>query len=256
MNILCASPFVPWPLDRGPRIRLHHLLRAILPRHRVTLVAFADHRDPSFQESPLARKLHRVVELDVRTRRQAVEQGFQVWAPFTRRLRALASSPIPSIYRLIDPEAFTRVLREVRGLEDFDLVWAVRPPIGEMARAAGFRRIFLDLDDLEWKKLGQSLGLSPRYASKPLHYAELAKTYAYERMLAWRFDRLAVCKEMDRDFYGRDAGKVLVIPNGAPEQPATDPGASARGICCSSGRSTTSPTSTPCTTCRTRSSRA
>jgi sugar transferase (PEP-CTERM/EpsH1 system associated) len=42
MRILMVVPRVPWPLDKGDRLTVHHYLRFFAARHAVTLVAFAE----------------------------------------------------------------------------------------------------------------------------------------------------------------------------------------------------------------------
>ncbi len=45
MKILFLSSWFPYPPDNGSKIRVYHLLRALVRRHDVTLITFADAQD-------------------------------------------------------------------------------------------------------------------------------------------------------------------------------------------------------------------
>ena len=46
MNIALLTPRLPYPPDRGDRLTVFNLLRALAPRHRVTLFTFTDGTEP------------------------------------------------------------------------------------------------------------------------------------------------------------------------------------------------------------------
>jgi glycosyltransferase involved in cell wall biosynthesis len=119
-----------------------------------------------------------------------------------------------------------QALKDIKRRETFDLVWAERPCMGELVRSAGFSKLVVDVDDMESVSLRRALKYSSWYRSKPLHYAELAKLYAYEALLPRRFWRLVVCKEEDKRLFGSDRTNVFVVPNGvpvlAPARPETE----------------------------------
>ena len=95
-------------------------------------------------------------------------------------------------------------------------MWAERSYIAEMVRAAGFRRVVVDVDDLESVVLVRMLRQSPWYRSKPLAYVEALKGRVYERcLLPLCFPRLVVCKEEGRRLFAPGLRhKVFVVPNG------------------------------------------
>lgn len=61
MRVLYATPFVPWPLDSGGRLRAYHLARAAAERAPVELHAVAEPRDLSAAREALEPCFERVV---------------------------------------------------------------------------------------------------------------------------------------------------------------------------------------------------
>jgi glycosyltransferase involved in cell wall biosynthesis len=132
---------------------------------------------------------------------------------------------LPNVVRNHRWPELTATLTDVRRRVRFDGTWLERAHVAEAARDAGFRRCVVDVDTLETVAESRHLGRTPWYASKPLHYAEMAKTYLYERRLAARGDRVVVCKDEDRHFWGRNHPAVGVVPNGIVVGARADPGA-------------------------------
>jgi glycosyltransferase involved in cell wall biosynthesis len=134
------------------------------------------------------------------------------------------TDPIPAAVSRWQSDELVAVLRGLGEREAFDVIWAERHMMAEMVHRAGYRKnVIVDLDDLGCSAMARELRLSPWYASKPLHYLELAKLAWYERSLTRRYARLVLCKEEDRRFFGSSAERVAVIPNGvdafAPQEP-------------------------------------
>jgi glycosyltransferase involved in cell wall biosynthesis len=218
MRILFLSDFCPWPLDPGYRQRIYHLLQALARRHTVTLVTIMtdDLRDRPFPPATDCVELIPLSPdgcLSQRTRR------FERWASGRERIAALLSSPYPNQIRRFYSVDILRVLRQLRTNESFDFVWAERAPAAELARKAGFKRIVVDLPDIETKVLARFLQKSGWYNSKPVHYLELARLYVYEQLMPLRFWRLAPCEDEDRQFFRTRRSNVFVLPNGVENNP-------------------------------------
>ncbi len=217
MRILFVSHCHPWPLDSGVYQRVYHLVEGLARRHQVTLVLPASRRRPNHASGngfSLGAECQRIIEVDTYPSISESVLQFHHWAPVSHRLQALMSSPLPCVVRQQMSTKMREVLEEIRRRETFDVVWAERPSMGEIARAAGFEKILVDMDDIESVSLARFLKHSAWYRSKPLHYAELAKLYFYERLLPRRFWRLVVCKEQDRRLFGRECRNIFTVPNG------------------------------------------
>jgi glycosyltransferase involved in cell wall biosynthesis len=233
MRVLFVAHLYPWPAVTGNALRVFHLLKGIAARHQVTLVAVKGQGDgggtiqggasrDSHVLDPIPMMCERVVLVSDRTVRQNFEQPpSSARAHFLRRARALAFSSLPYAVSMWDCPELVDVLRGLRRTERFDAVWVERAHTAEMVRRAGFDRLVVDLDDIFSVRDWRMLLLTPRSYWRPLLIAELAKEYVYERLLPKRFDRLVVCKEEDRRFFGRDASRVVVVPNGADDHADT-----------------------------------
>ena len=225
MNLLFVAQLLPWPLDNGAAHRVYHLLEWLTERHRVTLVVLAQEGAVVDERFPLWHRCERVLSVSRTTCAFCRTSRFEHHPPVADRLRALVASPLPNfVRRWHSPELFG-ILRELHATSRFDLVWAERSYIAEMVRAAGFRRVVVDVDDLESVVLLRVLRQSPWYRSKPLAYVEALKGRVYERLLLpLRFRRLLVCKEEDRRLFAPGLRhKAFVVPNGVSALAPCDP---------------------------------
>ncbi len=231
MNVLFVAQLLPWPLDNGAAHRVYHLLQWLSERHRVTLVVLAEEGKTVDDGFPLWPRLERVLSTSRATCAFTRTARYDHHPPPADRLRALFSSPLPNFVRRWESPELIAILRDLAATTRFDLVWAERSYIAEMVRKAGFRRVVVDVDDLESVVLFRLLARSPRYLSKPLQYLEGVKGWLYERLvLPLRFQRLLVCKPEDRSRFALGTRhKVFVVPNGVRPVPPCDPADEAAG---------------------------
>jgi glycosyltransferase involved in cell wall biosynthesis len=224
VNVLFVAQLLPWPLDNGAAHRVYHLLQWLSDRHRVTLVVLAEEGKTVDESFPLWPRLERVLSASRATCVFTRTPRFDHHPPPLDRLKALVSSPLPNFVRRWESPELLAILRDLAATTRFDLVWAERSYIAEMVRAAGFRHIVVDVDDLESVVLFRVLARSPGYPSKPLQYVEGVKSWLYERfLLPLRFHRLLVCKREDRRLFVPGARhKVFVVPNGVSPTPPCD----------------------------------
>src|SRR4051794_31926326 len=75
MDILYISHCVPWPPDKGDRIRAYHSVRALLDHHRVHLAALAHNEAEAAARSELQERLASV-RIEVLDLKRAVIRGF------------------------------------------------------------------------------------------------------------------------------------------------------------------------------------
>jgi glycosyltransferase involved in cell wall biosynthesis len=220
VRILYLSDFCPWPLDNGFRQRIYHLVQSLSRKHEVTLATVMPDamRGQPFPPATNCVELIPLSDADCAFRNTG---AFERWAPARQRLSTLVSSPYPNLVRRYRSPEILRTLIDLYRRNSFDVVWAERPFIAELARSAGFGRIVIDLPDVETVSYQRALSHSRWYPSKPLHLLELAKLYAYDQALPLRFWRLIVCKEEDRLFYRLSRSNVVTLPNGVEDHPAS-----------------------------------
>jgi glycosyltransferase involved in cell wall biosynthesis len=224
MRILFVSNCAPWSLDSGMYQRVYHIADALARRHEVTLIAPLSKQQLNGDLTDvlsLRDRCERVIEVDTKAATLRSMRRFHHWASVPQRLLALLSSPLPGAVRQWMTDDLTEALLDIGRREVFDLVWAERLSTAEMARSVGFQKIVVDVDDIESVALMRQLKNSAYYGSMPLHYAELAKIKMYEQFLPRRFWRLVVCKQQDRQAFGRHAKNVFVVPNGVTRFPET-----------------------------------
>lgn len=222
MRVLFLSNLFPWPLDNGAIQRVYHLLEYLAARHRVTLVAQRRDGDAGLGTTPVHALCERVIVADNSAVLGRSGGPYGLWRPLPSRVRdVVAPGRHPLIARWWDDD-LVRALAELRRTADYEVVWAERPPLAEMAREAGWPSILVDLADLESEAVGRALEQGGRYPTRPLHWVDWRRLRRYERELTTRFAHVAVCKEDDRAVVGNDV-HVTVVPNGVAARPALDP---------------------------------
>jgi glycosyltransferase involved in cell wall biosynthesis len=218
MRILFLSDFCPWPLDNGYRQRIYNLIVALSSRHQVTLASVMPD-EVSADAFPPGSYCAAVISLSTANCPFSHTRRFERWARPWDRLCTLFESPLPSIVRRWQSPDILTILKDLRKREQFDIVWAERPFIAELAREAGFARIVVDLPDIETVAFARALFATPWYRSKALHWLEVLKLFAYEQAMPFRFWRLVPCKDEDRRFFKLRRANVVTLPNGVDDYP-------------------------------------
>src|SRR5208337_762159 len=116
MRILMLSPYVPWPLDGGPRIRIYCVLRELVKRgHEVTLLA--GHEGPPLPASHPLNSLCR--EIVTYRPPASARPGW----PVLSALRSLAS-PLPYVAAKFGSLHIGEIVQSLADKGQYDLVWA------------------------------------------------------------------------------------------------------------------------------------
>ncbi|HEV2149932.1 MAG TPA: glycosyltransferase family 4 protein [Longimicrobiaceae bacterium] len=228
-HVLFLAKQFPWPTNVGARQRSFHVARGLARTHEVTVAALDDPPPPEAQRAFLAASgCARVLFVPPSTCR-----GMQpVGAPAPRLVRALRAvrglvrSPLPDALLYWWSDALVSELAKVRRERHVDVVFASQSWMAEHARAAGFERIVVDVDDLLSVISRQQLRQRGWYPRKPLDVLRAAQERAYERSLPLRFTRVLVAKDEDRRFFPAAVReRVAVLPNGVsvPDAPAPAP---------------------------------
>ncbi len=151
MRILVVSPFVPFPPDRGHRVRIYWLLRQLSLSHEVGLVTQCFSRAEHDQVEALRRafpSLHPLVSVHSPAHRSLLTRvGTSAWS----RLLALGGFPRERVYH--SSWALARATGSTISTWKPDLVqgeywfsrWAI--PLGDAAS------VWLDSIDLHWLRL-------------------------------------------------------------------------------------------------------
>jgi polysaccharide biosynthesis protein PslH len=170
-DILFLAHRVPYPPDRGDKIRSFHVLQHLAERHRVHLGAFADDEvDLAHAEAlrPLVHRLH--VERHTRSRGASLLRGLVTRAPAS--VAALASREMGAFVDAVLAE------------ESVDRLYVFS---GQMAQyAPGDRPFVMDFVDMDSEKFAAYARAAKGMAMRQLWSRESRHLFAYEREVAGR----------------------------------------------------------------------
>jgi len=209
MRILLLTHRLPYPPNKGDKIRAFNVLEYLAKRHEVFLACPVD--DPA--------DLTHVAELERRCAGVLAVQnaGTRSWAA----VRALASGTSITVRHFYSRE-LQRRLDEHLDRHPIDVVFCFSSPMAEYVlrsrHASGplrrARRImdFIDVDSFKWRQYAER-------ASFPLNWVyryEAARLADYERRVAAEFDRLLLVSEQEREYLpaGISGEKVFGVSNG------------------------------------------
>lgn len=203
LEILFLCHRIPYPPDKGDKIRSYHEISRLGRRHRVTLAALAD--DPEDLRhvgnlESICREVH-VLPLG---RRSALARGV---------IALVCGRPLSRGY-FAAPGLRAWLRRKVRERR-FDAVFVFSSSVaGLAAEAPGVPKV-VDLVDLDSEKWAQYAAHS-RPPVAWLYAAEARRMRAWEGQLLRDFDRCIVCTEAEerrlRELHA--GGRVTVIRNG------------------------------------------
>lgn len=141
MNILILSPFLPYPLDQGGKIRIFNIIKNLSDRHTVTLAAIVDEGDAA-DFAPL-RELCAEVLL--------VERPARLWPD---RLSFFSGTAPYNVIRYRSA-AMRRELKRLQQRNKFDLVQIEFSMMWQYADLFVETPVVLDAHNIEYKNVQQ-----------------------------------------------------------------------------------------------------
>ena len=208
MKILYITPTPPSPRFSGSGIRAFNTLRALSACGQVTVLALAYGKDRALFEDckPWCREM---VIMDARTILPSL------W-PNGRRNRwecywDTISTLEPFSIRFLDTSKFARMVQD--HLDQVpDLIWVHSSWLAGCLPSLDWRRVVVDVDNLEYRLMRRTMPLTPSYGSKIFcETLEVWKQQLFERRICKRAARALICSEDDRRILGYD--NVRVLPN-------------------------------------------
>lgn len=203
MRILFLTGRLPYPPNRGDRLRAYHFLRVLSRNHKITLLSFiADDRETG-NIGPL-RPFCEDIQLVHRGQLQStMTTGLNVWRPM----------PFQSLYyrSTVMQGAVDRLLAR----RQFDAVYVHLFRMAQFVAARSKPYRILDLTDAISTEIERSLPY--RDARWRLVYRmELPRIRRYEREIVRQFDETWLISDAERRqlLQGEANERVLVIPNG------------------------------------------
>jgi sugar transferase (PEP-CTERM/EpsH1 system associated) len=204
LKILMLTHRLPYPPDKGERIRSYHWLRALACEHQVDLISLNDRPATADEQSALKKIVQNlwVVPLSRWTR------------PF-RLFRALITgrSFTEAYFR---SSAMVSLLKKIQAAEQYDLAFAVCSSAGSyFLEAPAPDRLIVDLVDVDsakWNRYAQQ----PKKLDRWIYQRESRKIADLERRLSSVAERIITVSPRECHLLSEVAPKAnaLAIPNG------------------------------------------
>ena len=199
-DILFLAHRVPYPPDRGDKIRSFHMLRHLAAHRRVHLAAFAD--DPRDMNRP---------ELAAVTASRAIVRRSKSQA--VAGLQALTSGR-PLSLTAFDDAAMCRAVEEMLARENIDTIFVFSSQMAQYL-PAGERRVIMDFVDMDSAKFA-AYAQAARGPMRWIYAREARLLMAAEAAIAARVDASLFVSEAEAELFRRNTGaeRVHAIENG------------------------------------------
>ena len=204
MRILMLSPTLPWPLNTGEKIRIHHLLRELSSTNEVSLVTLVN--QPEMGQIDAIRPYCSALEV--------------VQVQKSRRAAILQASLSLQPYRAVKLQSaqFHTIVNRVAERATFDLIWVnILEMLGYVGpQLAAGATVVLDqqnADELVWERYAHHGG----WFTRAFAYQELRKLRRFQSKHLSSVDVLLCVSERDAGLMkGRvpDTCQVWTAPNG------------------------------------------
>ncbi|MFO0982100.1 MAG: TIGR03087 family PEP-CTERM/XrtA system glycosyltransferase [Planctomycetota bacterium] len=180
MRILFLAHRVPYPPDKGDKIRSYHEIRHLAQRHDVHLIACADRAEDLLHAPRLREFLASVTILPLAP----------VWGKL-RALAALFTGGSLSVRYFMPPSLRAAVARAVRGAPGFDAVFAYSSAMAAPVTSLTLPVVvdFVDVDSAKFEHYGRTE--TPPMAW--VHRREARRLRAFERRVAESVPLTLVC---------------------------------------------------------------
>ena len=203
MNILILSPFLPYPLDQGGKIRIFNIIRNLSRSHAVTLAAIVDDKNAT-DLGPLRELCTEIV---------LVERPARLWPD---RIAFFTGSAPYNVIRYRSAE-MRRQLQRLQQRTPFDLVQIEFSMMWQYADLFAATPVVLDAHNIEYKNVQQIGNSAKSPLWRMMYLVEKKRLQAVEER-AWR--QCALCfavSEQEREqiaAHSRDSAKVVTAVNG------------------------------------------
>ena len=201
-DVLFLAHRVPFPPDRGDKIRAYHVLKHLAVRHRVHLIAFADGPGDMAAQGGLA-PLTASITVVPRTKsrgRAAIE--------------ALASGRAASITAFRHP-AVARAVKALLAREAIDEIYVFSSQMAQYVPADAPQRVIMDFVDVDSAKFAD-YARTARGPLRWLYRREALMLLAHDTNVAARADASLFVSEAEAALFRERSGadRVAVVENG------------------------------------------
>lgn len=203
MRLLCLTPRLPYPPNRGDRLRAFHFIEHLSRDHELTLVSFIAGEEERAYIRPLQQYCREVHVLKRSAVRSAVTIGLNLWR----------SEPLQSLY--YRDSAMQQLVGQLVSESSFDAAYI---HLFRMAPyLANHNKLYriVDLTDMISQEVVKSLPYRPWFW-RLVYGVERPRIEAFERFVAQRFEETWLIAEPDRRILQAAVpqANIQVVPNG------------------------------------------
>ena len=209
MNILLLSPWLPWPLHDGGRIRIFETLRYLSRHHSVTLVTLVCQNEEAQHASAVSGFCENIVTSVLSNKTGAV---------FSRLSKGVFSNR-PLVQSFYYDPSLARRIRDLTATVAYDIVQVEFPfltPYLEAVKPRGYAKRILSMHNIESLRFERELQLSRWGKRRMVLLGDHYFFRSWEEKAIREFDGIVTVSELERGWVQRHApgATVEVIPNG------------------------------------------
>jgi sugar transferase (PEP-CTERM/EpsH1 system associated) len=201
LRVLYLCHRVPYPPDKGEKIRAFHQIRALAGRHKVSLLALCDGPVPDL--APLEAMCERVEVFPLSRPASYLRAGLGLLRP-----RPLSLS-------FFESKEMAERVRELARREHFDVAVVYCSSMAPYAALAPDVPAILDMVDVDSAKWAQYARFAP-LPLRPVYALEARRLRRYEASLAGRFQRIGFATGNETRLYKANApaARAVTLLNG------------------------------------------
>jgi len=204
LKILFVTPTVPYPPDRGDRLRIYNIIKTFVKKHKLKIIFFVKG------------------ENEIKYAHEFKKQGFDIELIKLSRLRSylnlfmafLTNSPLQVLFYK-HKKMFKRV-RELTLSEHYDIVYFHIFTMAQYYKAVNTKALkVLDITDAYSLFLERLMNFDMSIMDKIFFRIEKKKVKKYERIFT-KFDSVFVCSNIDKEYLEQNYShkNIKVFENG------------------------------------------
>ncbi len=203
MRILCLTARLPYPPNRGDRLRAYNFLKSLSRQHELHLLSFIEDASEHEHIAPLQQFCQTVQVVQKTPRQSAVSVGLNLWRP----------QPLQSLY--YRSAAMQQLVDATLRAQPFDAAYIHLFRMAQFIEKQARLYRIIDLTDV----ISREIALSMPYrglASRLLYTIERPRIQRCERWVAERFEETWLISEADRRTLAEacPAANIQVVTNG------------------------------------------
>lgn len=203
MRILCLTSRLPYPPDRGDRLRAYHFLKSLSNHHELHLLSFIEDQSELTHLELLKSIFKDVKVVRMSKLRSLTSVGIKFWQPY----------PLQALY--YQSSVMNRTIQEALTSYDFQAAYIHLFRMAPYLEEAKEIYRIVDLTDVISKEISMSL----KYRSIPsrlLYTIEKKRIQDYEKRLCTNFDEVWLISDSDRQILVGNCNNdnIQVVPNG------------------------------------------